>query len=129
MGIKYRLEYPILHWIVEGDVDYQAGAEIVQQSFIDAQRTGLLGWHILADLNESKENKSEQELRDIAYLVSTHKGLLSGKLAIVVKTSLVFGTSRMFGVFMEDFGVEVNIFRCSVLEAERWLSGAENKSA
>ena len=43
-----------------------------------------------------------------------------GALAIVAKTDLLFGMSRILGVFVEDSFSDTGVFR-NVAEAERWL--------
>ena len=120
MGLTYEAHYPVLTWTSVGDVDHAEGMEVVAASFETIRASGKAGWHILADLYRSDENRSSDELRTIAAAVGAQKGLLSGRIGIVAARPLIRGTSRMFAAYMDDYGVEVRIFS-NVEDGLAWL--------
>ena len=120
MGLKYEAKYPILKWITVGDVIYDEGIAVVTSSFDEIRESGKRPWHILASLLQSTENRTEDELRGIAETIATRKGLLSGKLAVVVRQPLIYGVTKMFAVFMSEYDIVVKIFATEE-SAEQWL--------
>ena len=120
MALSFTLEYPLLHWTAVGTVGHEDGLHATRQSFLAIEATGERGWHILIDLTRSEENRTASELRELAQLVAEQKWLLSERIAAVAETPLLRGTSRMFAVYMEDYGVDVRVFG-SMDEARAWL--------
>lgn len=120
MPLHAHHEFPLLTWVADGQVDYNEGLAVAEASLAHAQASGLSGWHILSDLRTSQESRSADELRAMAVMVGNQRPLLSGRLAILTGGPLVYGTSRMFQVFAEVQGVEVQIFSDEA-KARSWL--------
>lgn len=80
-------------------------------------------WHLLFDVRQSTESRSSGELRDIAALIASHRGMLTGRCAIIVSKPMYYGLGRIFSVFMESFGINSAVLH-SEEEALRWLRAA-----
>jgi hypothetical protein len=77
--------------------------------------------HVILDLRELRTSPDRDQLRAIASEVKDLKERLRwGALAIVAESDLLFGMSRVFGVFAEGYFSQINVFR-SEPEALRWL--------
>jgi hypothetical protein len=77
--------------------------------------------HILLDMTAQVSAPERDQLRAVvAEMKSLGTDLRWGALAIVAKTDLLFGMSRILGVFVEDSFSHVGVFR-QTAEAERWL--------
>jgi hypothetical protein len=77
--------------------------------------------HVILDLRELTTSPDRDQLRAIASEVKDLKERLRwGALAIVAESDLLFGMSRVFGVFAESHFSQINVFR-SEPEALRWL--------
>ena len=77
--------------------------------------------HVLLDLSELSTAPDRERLRAVVHEV---KALGSdrrwGALAIVARSDLLFGMSRIFGIFVEDSFTNTGVFR-KIEEAETWL--------
>jgi len=124
MALKYQLDTPIIRWIAQGDVDYHEGLKVSLESFDAARKADGSNWHVLANLLESTENRSEQDIRGIADLLVANLDVLSGRLGIVVQAPLQFGVSRMLQAYTDGQGVEIGLFPTEI-EANSWLLGKE----
>jgi hypothetical protein len=79
--------------------------------------------NVLLDLTALATAPERDQLRAIvSEIKSMSSSLRWGVLAIVARTDLVYGMSRILGVFVEDSFTGTNVFR-QVREAERWLEG------
>jgi hypothetical protein len=78
--------------------------------------------NVLLDLSSLVTAPERDQLRAIvAEMKDLGSGALSwGVLAIVAKTDLLFGMSRILGVFVEDSFSNTGVFR-QLAEAERWI--------
>ena len=77
--------------------------------------------NVLLDLSALSTAPERDQLRAIvAEMKDLGPTLRWGALAIVAKTDLLFGMSRILGVFVEDSFSNTGVFR-QVAEAERWL--------
>ncbi|NUM52867.1 MAG: hypothetical protein HUU46_04405 [Candidatus Hydrogenedentes bacterium] len=124
MGLTYEIRGDILWFATHGAVDFVDGLHVIQCGFAEASdlaaRDAERKWHLLFDVRESTESRTSGELRDIATLIASHRGMLSGRCAIIVSKPLYYGLSRMFAVFMESFGLSTSVLH-SDEEAVRWL--------
>jgi hypothetical protein len=76
---------------------------------------------LLVDLRETNSLPETDQLRSIAKEVARLRAKLQwGACAIVASRDAVFGISRMFAVYTEDFFSAVHVFR-ELAEAEAWL--------
>ena len=77
--------------------------------------------NILLDLTAQVSAPERDQLRAVvAEMKSLGTELRWGALAIVAKSDLLFGMSRILGVFVEDSFSNIGVFR-QMAEAERWL--------
>ncbi len=122
MGIAYHLHGDVLSFVTTGDVDYAEGTRVLEAGFAEAARTGPeRRWGLLFDIRSSTENRSSNELRHIAFLVSAHQSILTGQCALVATDPLHFGLARMAGVYMESLGLKANVFH-DPEKALTWLA-------
>jgi hypothetical protein len=79
------------------------------------------GLDVLLDLTGMANAPERDQLRSVAGEVKDLTPKLRwGAIAIVAPTDLLFGMSRMFGIFSEGHFANTGVFRTSA-EAERWL--------
>jgi hypothetical protein len=79
------------------------------------------GMDVLLDLSEMTNAPERDQLRSVAGEVKDLTPKLRwGAIAIVAPTDLLFGMSRMFGIFSEGHFADTGVFR-TIGEAERWL--------
>ena len=77
--------------------------------------------NVLLDLTALTSAPERDQLRAVVGEIKTlGSSLRWGVLAIVARTDLMFGMSRILGVFVEDAFTGTSVFR-QVREAERWL--------
>jgi hypothetical protein len=77
--------------------------------------------NVLLDLSGLSSAPERDQLRAVvAEMKDLGSSLRWCALAIVAKTDLLFGMSRILGVFVEDSFSSIGVFR-QVAEAERWL--------
>jgi len=77
--------------------------------------------NVLLDLSALSSAPERDQLRAVvAEMKELGSELRWGVLAIVAKTDLLFGMSRILGVFVEDSFSNTGVFR-QPAEAERWL--------
>jgi hypothetical protein len=76
---------------------------------------------VFLDLRELTSSPSADEIREASNAVARLPAAVRfGACAIVAQRDALYGMSRMFGVFVEQFFSEINVFR-SASEAEAWL--------
>lgn len=119
MGVSFQLEEEILRFTTVGGVDYVEGIAVLQKGFAEAAGAGARR-HVLFDIRESTENRSSEELRNIAEALSPFRDRMTGLVAIVVSKPVYFGTGRQFAVYADKYDITVNVFR-EVAEAEAWF--------
>jgi hypothetical protein len=79
------------------------------------------GLDVLLDLTQMVNAPERDQLRTVAGEVKDLTPKLRwGAIAIVAPTDLLFGMSRMFGIFSEGHFANTGVFR-TIAEAERWL--------
>ena len=77
--------------------------------------------NVLLDLSALASAPERDQLRAVvAEMKELGSDMRWGVLAIVAKTDLLFGMSRILGVFVEDSVSNTGVFR-QPAEAERWL--------
>ncbi len=125
MPIRYEIEPRMLRFCTEGDVAYDETMHVLRDGLTrgeDAIRSGSAApFDLLFDVRESLENRSAEELRQMADLVAERSGILSGRAAVVASDVLHFGLGRMFGAYADARQIEVRVFY-SLEEAESWLA-------
>jgi hypothetical protein len=101
-----------------GRVTYEETTDVLAQLLADPRLGPNIG--ILVDAREVTGAPATHELRLVAReLRALHAAGVAG-LAIVTSSTFVYGVARMFSVFAERSGIDVQVFR-TMDEAERWL--------
>ena len=103
-----------------GEVQYEEAMQVYQGG-LDAlvARDDAVSL-VLFDLLESGENRSQAELR--AIVDAARRTLGDARMALVAKSGLLYGLSRMFSAFAEQAGFAVEVFKRRE-EALAWLRG------
>jgi hypothetical protein len=70
--------------------------------------------------SESLSTRPTDDLRSITEFMGRRAGKIGKRCAILATTDLHYGLMRMAGVFAEEYGVEVKVFR-RLEEALDWL--------
>ena len=77
--------------------------------------------NVMLDLSEQTNAPERDQLRGVAAEVADlRKHIVWGALAIVAPTDLLFGMSRVFGIFAESYFAHTGVFRTRA-DAERWM--------
>lgn len=112
MPMSFEIKPQEIWFRTSGDVDYAEGIAVLEQGLHEAQQaTPSRRWPVVFDIRDSEENRSANELRGIAQFVAAHDGILTGRCAVLTSDALHYGLGRMFEVFSEDLGIEVQVFR------------------
>ncbi len=121
MSLTYELADGFLRYRVEGDVEYVEGMTVLRRG-LDEVREKSAGTPtaVLFDIRASEEARRAEELRGIAAVVAEYSEEVGGRCAIVSAPGLYYGISRMFAVFAEELGLEMEVFE-TVEDAEAWL--------
>ena len=125
MSLTYEIRGDVLWFTTEGSVDFVDGLHTIQCGFSEASDASVAEperrWNLLFDVRQSTESRTSGELQDIAKLIASHRGMLTGRCAIIVSKPLYYGLSRMFAVFMESLGLRTSVVH-SEEEAIAWLN-------
>ncbi len=79
---------------------------------------------LLMDIRRSEAVFSSDELRSFAKFLASLPIPIAKRAAWVVSADLRFGLARMLSVFAEDAGLELRVFRDTVV-ARKWLGATE----
>ena len=125
MGLSYELKTGVICLTAAGDVVYEEGLKTFAESIAEAGRvTKTEGdpehWHLMFDIRNSAEDRSEEELKGIAIFVSQHRDILSGRMAIVTADDFHYRLARVFEAFAEELSQDAGVFR-DIDQAEAWL--------
>jgi len=102
MPLTHELRDRAIWIITRGDVVYEDGLSSVERALEAArERDPDIGWDIVFDIRDSRENRSAAELERIAELVDNARPLLSGRCAVIAGSDYLFGVSRMFQAYCE----------------------------
>lgn len=111
-----------------GDVDYAAGFEVLNRAIQEARtRTTLSGsahWHLLFDIRASTEQRSVEEVWDIARFIAIHRAVLTGQCAIVALGERYVMLTKAFGSFVEKADIRIGLFD-SLETARSWLQSGD----
>ena len=78
------------------------------------------GSHLLWMAVDAPATATPEKMQRLLSWVGGEGGKLSSRCALVVANDLQFGVSRMFSVFSEERGLDVNVFY-DVDDAKAWL--------
>ncbi len=119
MPIRYAIEQQRLTITAEGHVDFEEGLAVFTNGLTKYNDSQPLRPCILIDIRLSKENRSADELKGIAAMVSQQ--VKNARIAIVVESELLYGLSRMFAVYVSRDAAVIKIFSEEVT-ALQWLT-------
>lgn len=122
MPVTYELDrgFPLVRTRCTGDVTFAEVADHCRELEHDASLPDRLD--VLLDLTDMESIPESAQLRSLAGEVEQlRKKVRWGACAIVAKSDVLFGMSRMFQVFVEGHFVHSSVFR-GIDEAERWLA-------
>ena len=123
MALSYEFDGQVLRFTSEGDFDFDEGLKVLHGGLDRAREVSReQGRRIptLIDIRHSTEQRSSDELRQVAEAIGEAQDVLDSRLAIVVLAPHLYGLSRMFAVFADWAGVEVRIFS-DPDKATQWL--------
>ena len=125
MPLTFDLEEGVGVFRSSGEVDYQEAMQVYQGG-LDAlvERNDPVSL-VLFDLLESNENRSQAELR--AIVDAARRSLGEARMALLARSELLYGLSRMFSAFAEQAGFDVEVFKRRD-EALSWLHGGPGPS-
>lgn len=83
------------------------------------------GTHLLWVAIDAPATATPEKMQRLLAWVGGQGGKLTRRCALVVATDLQFGVSRMFSVFSEERGLDVNVFY-DLDEARAWLRHEED---
>jgi hypothetical protein len=122
MSLVHEFAGDILFFRTSGDVVHQDGLSFLQSTFAAARvAPPASGWHLCFDIRESTENRSSPEIDHIAGVLHANKDILSGKVAILVKSQVYFGVARIFVSLLEPHGFDGWV-GYQIKSAEDWFS-------
>jgi len=125
MPLSYKITDGLLRYTAQGDVEFAEGLEVLQAGLREVVETRVgVPTPVLFDIRASSESRGSDELRGIAAVLGAHSEAVGGRCAVVAAPGLYYGVSRIFSVFVEQHGIEMQIF-VSPTEAEMWLIEGE----
>jgi hypothetical protein len=118
MGISYRIDKAdrLITATGVGDVSFQDYRGVLAVMIEDPEFDP--DFDRLWDMREGHPTLSGDEVRGIAKVVSKVVG--GRRAAIVAPGDVAYGLARMYSVFLEDAGIDVQPFR-TLDEATAWL--------
>ena len=122
MPLTYEISGDFLRYTVNGDVEYEAGLAVLVAGLSEVQETRVgIPTPVIFDIRDSAESRGAEELRGIAAVVGQYSDAVGRKCAVIAASGLYYGVSRMFAAFVEEHGIEMQIFD-SIPKAEAWLA-------
>jgi len=120
MGIHYEFHDNLAVFTYSGDFDMRTLVETWDQAIADPAFKAVT--KVLVDGRMSELNMPTEQMELQAIYVARTKRLRTAKWAVVAEiNSLAFGLSRMFQMFAEDDGLDIQVFK-DYDEALAWLS-------
>lgn len=101
----------------KGDVDFESGIKVLEDGLLQI-KSGEPPYKILFDLRGSTENRSKEDMQDLADFVQAIIGPCA--IALVAKDDLLKGMSRMFASYCELRGMQCQVFS-KLEESYIWL--------
>jgi hypothetical protein len=121
MPISYRIDADlgVVYVHVSGHLSPPEQSRHLKSLIADPGfRTGL---HYLVDCRDGDESNTSEEVRMMADTVQREGSRFAGsRCALVVRTDVQYGLTRVFSAFMGDLPIEFQTFR-KLDDACRWL--------
>ena len=118
MPISYTMDDSALTFTTVGDVDFAEGLAVLNDGMCRYEQSKPAQIRVLFDLTQSTENRSGEELKYICHVVT--QKLPGARIALVVRSDLLYGLSRMFSAMAYGKVSDSQVFR-SMTEAQAWL--------
>ena len=119
MGLSYSYDEDTLRIVAEGNYSAQDLREFLLETMSDPRtRPGIA---TLMDIRGTEAVRTTEELVSLAdFLGSKRDRSIPLRVAVVATGDLLFGLSRMVSVYVERYGVDLQVFR-EIEPAELWL--------
>ncbi len=127
--VSYQIdrELALIRTRCRGDVSFAEVVDHFRELQSDPSLPARLD--VLLDLTEMQSIPESDQLQSVAREVAHLKGKLEwGACAIVARSDLLFGMSRIFHAFAEAHFARSNVFR-DLEAAERWLASRRSLDA
>jgi hypothetical protein len=121
MPITHRIDADlgVVYLHIVGHVPPSELSTFLRTLFADPEYRA--GYHFLADCRDGGEANSSEEVRMMADGVRRHSARMTGaRCAVVVRTDVQYGLTRIFAAFVGDAPFELQTFR-KIDDACRWL--------
>lgn len=118
MPITYSFVHEAIWLKVRGDALPQEFSEAIQNAIADEEF--VVNRPVVFDLQYYSRSPSTQDIRARVMYLKSLEGKLSGTVVVIVASTLHYGLSRMFEIFAEQNGLEVEIFK-EEDKARQWL--------
>jgi hypothetical protein len=125
MPIRYGIKQQRLTITAEDHVEFEEGFAVFTKGLKLYSETQPLRPCILFDIRTSKEDRTADELKGIAAMVSQY--VKNAHIAIVVQSELLYGLSRMFSVYASRDAAAIKIFS-EEADALQWLGDDSNNA-
>ena len=117
MPIEFRVNDGIGVFTTIGNIDYQEGMTILKEGL---EKIELLDRVlILFDLRQSQENRSPDEIREIAKFIKLRISK-KVKIALVATHDFYYGLSSVFAAYVDHVGIDAQVFK-NINDALSWL--------
>jgi hypothetical protein len=119
MGLSYSFDGEVLRIVGEGDFAVQDLREILDAALADPRTEP--GTPTLMDVRRSEATRTTEELVSVVDSFGSKRDpSVPLRCAVVTTSDLRFGLSRMVSVYLERYGVDLQVFR-DIESAEAWL--------
>lgn len=127
MSISYTFRGDVLWFEIGGDSDFDEALRDLRSAFAEMVEACLIEplqrWHIVFDAHDFVETRTAEQIQKATMILAAHKRYLSGRCAVVVAQHVQYALARMFAMFTESFGIDVETFS-GEQDALEWLHTA-----
>jgi hypothetical protein len=118
MPITYSFVHDAIWLKVRGDALPQEFSEAIDKALADEEF--VVDRPLVLDLQYYSRSPSTEDIRARVMYLKTLEDKISGTVIVIVSSTLHYGLSRMFEIFAEQNGLEVEIFKGED-KARQWL--------
>jgi len=120
MPVTYALVGPLLKLDLEGRYKPRDIVEQFLAGLADPSCPSEVALLVDVTRSQSLETRAPREIRHIAQFLGRYRARIGGRCAVVAKTDVHFGLSKMGSAYSEAVGVRAAVFRDS-RSALDWL--------
>lgn len=119
--LTYTIRKPVVRFVKSGELGYNQLLEVFKKALEEARLQGsTIHWDLMFDLRDSRDIRSEIQLRGLAMVLTQYKHALSGRMAMVTAGEELLAQGQKFSELIETTGQEAQVFD-RVEDAEAWL--------